>query len=173
MSGDRQCLISMHAREQMLCARLDPVRSAADGPSTGRSEEALQDADEALDQQRQLVPKELWRMIDWLSGAVHVEGLFSSSGDPSTVRSENVRRLRSYRGWRRQVHHIRECLDTGAEFGDMGPEAAFAMGESLVTFLNSLPEPVIPGPFYQECLDACVSREQSKQVRQGSLDQWP
>jgi len=70
------------------------------------------------------VPKELWRIVD----AIYERGLderdlFTALGDPD------------------EVYRIRECLDTGAAFEDVG---VHSMAEALTSFLGNLSSPVVP-----------------------------
>jgi hypothetical protein len=89
------------------------------------------------------------------------------------------------------MDHIRECLDTGADFPSptdllilpdfniINAEEAgesitaeekqvifiHSMAETLIRFLEALPNPVIPhGSLYQRCLDAHQSLDLAKQV---------
>lgn len=65
--------------------------------------------------------------------------------------------------------HIREALDTGNEFDLTILEnnesndniGLFSMAETLLMFLDSLPDSVIPSSFYYRCLDASISKEDS------------
>jgi phosphatidylinositol-bisphosphatase len=73
----------------------------------------------------QTLPKELWRIVDYLYPAgLEEEGLFITSGDS------------------KQIDMIRECLDTAQDFGSQFDY--YSMGEALVLFLSSLAEPVFP-----------------------------
>jgi len=74
------------------------------------------------------VPKELWRIID----AIYERGLderdlFSTLGNPD------------------EVYQIRECLDTGAPFGDF---SVHSMTEVLQSFLSNLSSPVVPSSLF-------------------------
>lgn len=62
--------------------------------------------------------------------------------------------------------HIRICLDTGMAFDMDGAEElnVYSMAETLLNFLEALPEPVIPFALYQKCLDAHAAYHQAKQV---------
>ncbi|KAL5009466.1 hypothetical protein ScPMuIL_011771 [Solemya velum] len=83
------------------------------------------------------VPKEIWRMVDhiWRYGR-HQDDLFQQPGLDM------------------EVQQIRDCLDTGSP--DLLPGSIHSVAEALLLFLESLPEPVIPFPFYQSCLE-CVN----------------
>ncbi|KAL9656618.1 hypothetical protein ABK040_002890 [Willaertia magna] len=82
-----------------------------------------------------VIPKELWRMIDLLyHNGMKEEGIFK------------------YRGTSKEVNYIRECLDTGAPFVE--PVSNHSVAEALMSFLESLSEPVIPFKFYHMCLHA-------------------
>mmetsp|Transcript_10286 Transcript_10286/g.15497 ORF Transcript_10286/g.15497 Transcript_10286/m.15497 type:complete len:830 (+) Transcript_10286:109-2598(+) len=74
------------------------------------------------------VPKELWRIID----AIYERGLderdlFSTPGNPD------------------EVYQIRECLDTGAPFGNF---SVHSMTEALQSFLSNLSSPVVPSSLF-------------------------
>lgn len=105
------------------------------------------------------VPKEMWRMVDYLYRfGLGVQELFLTSGDAAVMET------------------IRECLDTGREFplGSQGGGGVdkdddddygingesrrliflHSMAECLIRFLESLAVPVVPfGAAYQRCLD--------------------
>lgn len=70
------------------------------------------------------LPKEIWRVVDYLyPKALDEEDLFLSEGDERTM------------------GRIRECLDTGSEFGRVD---VHSMAETLTRLLASLAEPVFP-----------------------------
>ena len=70
------------------------------------------------------VPKELWRMLDFIyERGLTERDLFTAPGD------------------KEEVHQIRECLDTGAPFGDY---RVHSMTETLLAFLSNLPYPIVP-----------------------------
>mmetsp|Transcript_6235 Transcript_6235/g.9051 ORF Transcript_6235/g.9051 Transcript_6235/m.9051 type:complete len:807 (-) Transcript_6235:128-2548(-) len=70
------------------------------------------------------VPKELWRIVDAIfEKGLQENGLFVTPG----LQDEVVR--------------IRECLDTGAKFGDF---EIHSMAEVLISFLRSLSLPIVP-----------------------------
>lgn len=70
------------------------------------------------------VPKELWRIVD----AIYEKGL-------------HERDLFTTPGIAEEVNHIRECLDTGAQFGEF---RVHSMTEVLLSFLSNLPSPIVP-----------------------------
>ncbi|KAI9567754.1 DNase I-like protein [Boletus coccyginus] len=85
-------------------------------------------------------PSEVMRLINWMM--THVSATDTLFEDPAQERL---------------CHVIRECLDTGDEFPCEGPDgdhralvAAFA--STLVAFLDSLIEPVVPARFHARCL---------------------
>lgn len=51
----------------------------------------------------------------------------------------------------------RECLDTGADFGERGV-SVHSVASTLLAFLNELPEPVVPRALFAECMEASGSR---------------
>lgn len=70
------------------------------------------------------IPKELWRMVDYIyRNGLREDGLFSTSGEEE------------------EVHQIKESLDNGTEFGSF---SVHSMCEVLVYFLKNLAEPVFP-----------------------------
>lgn len=74
------------------------------------------------------IPKELWRIVDAISAkGLHEIGLFTTPGHDE------------------EIYRIRECLDTGAPFGEF---QIHSMADILLTFLSSLnPTIVSPGLF--------------------------
>jgi len=77
------------------------------------------------------IPKELWRITDYLfNRAMNVEQIFLHSGIPT------------------QVEEIREQLDLGLPF-DTENISPHSMAETLIRFLECLPEPVMPFAFYE------------------------
>ncbi|KAK0144919.1 Type II inositol 1,4,5-trisphosphate 5-phosphatase [Merluccius polli] len=85
------------------------------------------------------IPKEIWMMVDHLfRNAIKQEDLFQQPG----LRSE--------------FQEIRDYLDTAG--------SNHSVAEALLLFLESLPEPVVPYSFYQQCLDCYASATQSKKV---------
>jgi len=100
-------------------------------------------------------PREIMRIVNWLmSNATAVPGLFLSPGDQELVAE------------------IRECLDTGAEFGPHPEEDEFRMAMAFATclleLLDTLPEPVIPPSMHARCAEA-ASREEAFEL----LDELP
>ncbi|THH32874.1 hypothetical protein EUX98_g1340 [Antrodiella citrinella] len=100
-------------------------------------------------------PREIMRLVNWLmSNATDIPGLFLLPGDQELVAE------------------IRECLDTGAEFGphaeEDGPRMAVAFATCLLEFLDTLPESVIPLNLHARCAQA-TDREQAFQL----LDELP
>jgi phosphatidylinositol-bisphosphatase len=76
------------------------------------------------------LPKEIWRMVDYIfKFGMDKEGLFSTPG----IQPE--------------IEKIRECLDTGQEFGKFG---IHSMAEALIVFLKSLVEPVFPESIWSQ-----------------------
>mmetsp|Transcript_60960 Transcript_60960/g.137861 ORF Transcript_60960/g.137861 Transcript_60960/m.137861 type:complete len:287 (+) Transcript_60960:716-1576(+) len=72
------------------------------------------------------VPKELWRLVDaiYQRGGMRERHLFLTLGNPT------------------EVERIRECLDTGVGFEPSW--SVHSLAETLLAFLQSLAEPVIP-----------------------------
>lgn len=79
------------------------------------------------------IPKELWRLVDALwQGGMREKDLFSSTADQSEVRC------------------LRECLDTGAQFPTC---SAHSVVEALLSFVSSLPSPLLPPDLYPSLAD--------------------
>lgn len=74
------------------------------------------------------VPKELWRLVD----AVHQKGLATPG-------------IFIEAGLADEVTHIRECLDTGTQFGTY---RIHSYSEALLSFLGSLSSPIIPASLF-------------------------
>ncbi|KAL6061671.1 phosphoinositide 5-phosphatase [Balamuthia mandrillaris] len=92
------------------------------------------------------IPKELWRMVDYLyQNGMDEEEIFLQAGIPS------------------EMDQIREILDTGASF-DGYTGGNHSMAETLVCFLDSLVEPVVPISLYKQCLENSSSYAQCKQL---------
>jgi len=96
--------------------------------------------DNDTSQQQQLsVPKELWRMADYIyKNGLDMEGLFVTAGEFE------------------EMEMIRDCLDEGRDFtfAEGSHSSVFSMCETLLRFLEALPDPVVPFAMYQRCLDS-------------------
>eukprot|EP00727_Mastigamoeba_balamuthi_P008688 m51a1_g4441 putative domain-containing protein (731) ;mRNA; f:111204-114171 len=92
----------------------------------------------------QQLPKELWRMVDWLycNGMADPE-LFAQSGSLG-------------------LEQLRECLDTGDQFP--ADTNVHSMVSTLLLWLESLPEPVVPTRVYGQCVDASASHQQCRNL---------
>ncbi|XP_063954491.1 inositol polyphosphate 5-phosphatase OCRL-like isoform X2 [Lytechinus pictus] len=91
------------------------------------------------------IPKEIWMLVDYLfRNGIHKENLFGQEGLHSEVLA------------------IRDFLDTG--FPEEIPGSIHSVAESLLVFLASLREPVIPYKFYQKCLDGANNFTLCKQI---------
>ncbi|KAG9037180.1 hypothetical protein FRB95_006433 [Tulasnella sp. JGI-2019a] len=77
-------------------------------------------------------PRELIWLVSWLmTNGIKEENLFLLPGDE------------------KQVQIIRDCLDTGEEFPPAdGGKMVLSVGQTLIDFLDSLTEPVIPWSFH-------------------------
>lgn len=79
------------------------------------------------------IPKEVWRLVDWLFRfALDVEDLFLESGDSF------------------EMEQIREALDTGEP---LKPALPHSVAETLLRLLESLEIPIIPFTFYRNVLE--------------------
>lgn len=79
------------------------------------------------------IPKEVWRLVDWLFRfALDVEDLFLESGDSF------------------EMEQIRESLDTGEP---LKPALPHSVAETLLRLLESLEIPIIPFTFYRNVLE--------------------
>ncbi|KAK5576317.1 hypothetical protein RB653_007458 [Dictyostelium firmibasis] len=91
------------------------------------------------EQKKLSIPKELWRIIDYIYyNGLKEEGLFIKSGVT------------------KEMEAIRDCLDTAEPFSSIN-FSIHSMAETLIRFLESLVEPVIPFNMYQQALDASSS----------------
>ncbi|ESO88961.1 hypothetical protein LOTGIDRAFT_106380, partial [Lottia gigantea] len=81
-----------------------------------------------------MVPKEIFRMVNH----IHLHGLKEES-------------LFQQPGLNSEIQQIRECLDTGIP--ETLPGSIHSVAESLLLFLEALPESVIPSIAYYKCLD--------------------
>ncbi|XP_065057148.1 type II inositol 1,4,5-trisphosphate 5-phosphatase-like isoform X2 [Rhopilema esculentum] len=91
------------------------------------------------------IPKELWLLVNHLyQNGMKQENILIQSGLDS------------------EIVMIRNYLDN-SERGTM-PGSIFSVGEALLLFLESLPEPVIPFKFQNKCMDACQNYTLCKQV---------
>eukprot|EP00002_Diphylleia_rotans_P006106 TRINITY_DN1540_c1_g1_i13.p1 TRINITY_DN1540_c1_g1~~TRINITY_DN1540_c1_g1_i13.p1 ORF type:complete len:781 (-),score=100.23 TRINITY_DN1540_c1_g1_i13:309-2651(-) len=90
-----------------------------------------------------LIPKELWRIVDYMfKTSLREDGLFLKDGILQ------------------EVEQIRECLDTCQEFSlTLSPHS---MAECLIRWLESLPESVIPPVLYQKTIENCGNYHQLK-----------
>jgi len=90
------------------------------------------------------VPKELWRIIDYIyRKGMDQSNLFLQSGIPS------------------EMQGIRECLDTGESFEKQVD--IHSMAETLIIFLDSLGEAVIPSSLYNEVFE-CKNLQQAQNL---------
>lgn len=119
----------------------------------------LNKADQLLPQtQAANAPREIMRLINWLmTHATDTRDLFLTAADEELVTS------------------IRESLDTGSEFpfkpgtdGQYDRTIKIAFGETMVRFLDSLVEPVVPSQLHSKCLQV-VDRDEAFEV----LNEFP
>jgi phosphatidylinositol-bisphosphatase len=99
---------------------------------------------------RLLVPKELWLLADRLQrDALEDASLFQQSGDAA------------------QVAQLREWLDTSDDFAAVSADVSIhSVAETLLRFLASLAEPVVPFQHYYEALDAADVETRCRTVLQ-------
>eukprot|EP00727_Mastigamoeba_balamuthi_P004490 m51a1_g14039 hypothetical protein (712) ;mRNA; f:1170592-1174281 len=91
------------------------------------------------------IPKELWRIVDWIyRNGMEEPELFMQAGSSG-------------------MEEIRECLDTGDSFNGKQFNV-HSMADTMIRFLESLTEPVIPVGLYNMCLDASFSYLQCKTI---------
>eukprot|EP00026_Physarum_polycephalum_P002205 Phypoly_transcript_02210.p1 GENE.Phypoly_transcript_02210~~Phypoly_transcript_02210.p1 ORF type:complete len:894 (+),score=189.75 Phypoly_transcript_02210:175-2856(+) len=110
---------------------LSPSPASRTAPATPQTPASASDAEQKLS-----VPKELWRLVDYIyKKGMLEEGLFLQSGV------------------QKEMEIIRECLDTGESFSAHNV-SVHSMAETIIRFLESLTEPVIPFSHYQAALDA-------------------
>ncbi|ESN96739.1 hypothetical protein HELRODRAFT_67935, partial [Helobdella robusta] len=103
------------------------------GLNKSRSEEPItKETDKSLG-----VPKELWFLVDYLyQRGMDQENLFQMLGLESEIKV------------------IRDVLDETITGLSASTFHIHSVAETLLIFLDSLPTPVIPNNFYQECLNA-------------------
>ena len=91
------------------------------------------------------IPKEIWRLVDhlWQYGCDQ-EDLFQQPG------------------LNKEIQHIRDCLDTGVP--EKIPGSIHSIAESLLLFLESLPDPVIPKSVHKRCLECSNNYLLCKQI---------
>jgi phosphatidylinositol-bisphosphatase len=99
------------------------------------------------------MPDELWRMTDFIMNyGWECGNLFLERGDEGLCRE------------------IRECLDTAQPFGQHiiseGDIGVLSMGETLLRFLESLPDSVIPSGVYDKVIRLGESKAAAIQVFQ-------
>lgn len=100
---------------------------------------------EANAEDRLALPKEIWRIVDYLYlCGMDTPGIFAQSGSSDMAQ-------------------IRECLDIGASFM-LYNFGVHSMAETLIRFLESLSEPVIPFALYQQCIDASSSYQAARRI---------
>ncbi|GAB6030996.1 hypothetical protein CHUAL_007816 [Chamberlinius hualienensis] len=93
------------------------------------------------------IPKEIWLLVDHLSRyGMDQDQLFEQPGLPN------------------EIILIRECLDSCMP--TIIPGSIHSIAETLLIFLESLPEPVIPSNFYSRCLEAAQNSFQCQRIIQ-------
>lgn len=92
------------------------------------------------------IPKELWRLIDH----IHKHGMTKQN----ILRQEGIGE---------ELIAIRTHLDTNIHEGKI-PGNIYSVGEALLLFLETIPEPVIPYRFHTKCFEACNNYVLCKQV---------
>lgn len=98
------------------------------------------------------VPKEIWRIIDFLHGALASLQKGSSSINALTKEASDLRALFAAHCNSADVVTAQICVDTGKSFpGCLQPAAA---GTCLLNILSSLEEPAIPARCSPSCLAA-------------------
>ncbi|KAF8816327.1 DNase I-like protein [Phlegmacium glaucopus] len=85
-------------------------------------------------------PREFMRLVNWMmSCTLNTDAMFLSPANEVTVNT------------------IRECLDTGDEFpyspSTRDPELPLAFAITLLRFLESLAEPIVPVSLHPQCLE--------------------
>ncbi|KAJ5073472.1 type 2 inositol 1,4,5-trisphosphate 5-phosphatase [Anaeramoeba ignava] len=92
-----------------------------------------------------LVPKELWRMFDFIyQHGLDIPNIFIEAGDIT------------------EIQYIRECLDTGQPFNqDVHP---YSVAESILRFFESLQTPLIPSDLYKPAVEHSSSFNDCKRI---------
>jgi phosphatidylinositol-bisphosphatase len=91
------------------------------------------------------IPKEMWRLCDWLyKNGMQCSEIFIRNGKTP------------------QLEELRDRLDTGVDFpAEVDP---YSIAETLLTFLNSLRDPLIPFESYSSALNVCNNFTLCKQL---------
>jgi len=88
-----------------------------------------------------LIPKELWRMSDYVfRKGLHENGIFLTSGG-------------------KDINRVIECLDTGESFACYNI-SVHSVAETMILWLNSLPSSVIPQEFFTQTITEGISSPQ-------------
>ncbi|KAF5384264.1 hypothetical protein D9615_003431 [Tricholomella constricta] len=100
-------------------------------------------------------PREVMRLVNWMmSERANTDGMFILPANESTIDT------------------IRECLDTGDDFPfspeDASPGVALAFAMTLLRFLDSLIDPVVPASLHSRCVQM-TSRDEAFEL----LDTFP
>ena len=127
ISGTYQVSAFGCSLEYLVCCAA-PVRAAAPRPAAAA----------ATANDRLLVPKELWLLVDRLQrDGLDEASLFQQSGDAAVVMQ------------------VRDWLDTHEDFAAVSADVSVhSIAETLLRLLGSLAQPVVPFEHYFEALDA-------------------
>ncbi|KJA23929.1 hypothetical protein HYPSUDRAFT_136984 [Hypholoma sublateritium FD-334 SS-4] len=107
-------------------------------------------------------PREIMRLVNWMmSNFGNSDSMFLHSANATTVKT------------------IIECLDTGNEFpyppDTTSPDISVAFASTLLAFLESLPESIIPAPLHRRCLEM-ASRDEAfellEELAPASVNVW-
>ncbi|KAF8152980.1 DNase I-like protein [Crassisporium funariophilum] len=107
-------------------------------------------------------PREIMRLVNWMmTSTANTDGMFLTLAPEETV------------------HVIRECLDTGNEFpfppDTSDPEIPLAFAVTLLRFLDSLADPIIPASLHPQCLQTS-NRDEAFELLDdlppGSVNVW-
>eukprot|EP00158_Paraphelidium_tribonemae_P005747 Partr_v1_DN27507_c0_g1_i1_m30757 putative Synaptojanin len=120
-------------------------------------------ATSSLIENTQQVPKELWRIVDYIyKYGLGYEGLFLTSGEQHYMREirlalDSGADFRLPSSFRSQAS-TKDAKEGGGDAQEQEVTYIHSMAESLLAFLTALPDPVIPfGVHYQKCIDASSS----------------
>lgn len=135
--------------EHLICFPT-PVALAPPGPPTSTD--------------RLSIPKELWRIVDYIyrKGLDEVHVLEVKSNQHADLSFGGKQRgLFSQSGIQSEMEQIRELLDYGRSF-DEYTGSIHSMAEILFRFLESLAEPIIPFALYKQALESSASYNQAR-----------
>ncbi len=109
---------------------INPESFLSDMTANNAPDSLLLSTNNAANDSKLSIPKELWRLVDalWTSNALKEKDLFNSAYANAD-----------------EVQMIRQALDRGLDFGPCSPHS---LVEALVSFFAALPRPLLPIDLY-------------------------